>query len=238
MQNAKLAVVGALLALSLGACTGATDPSNVTSTSESAGVPQEKVGAAVGSLFGGQGQQAGLIKTIPSRLVSLMIGEARAQEVLSSCSVPDRVPADVRMSTAVKAGTYGVPGSKTDSVTLTEADGCDHKDQGGKYLGFDIADKHAMTCTRASDGVKSAVVMTDSHGVFTQDLDATSPATQIYGTFSVSTDQGAGSGVSCHISIRHTPGTASDAKGEFSAVCTDDSGNAVAQTANETCQDS
>ena len=234
MKNVKLGILSALLALLLGACgSGSTNTNDdstngntSTSDTSSVGAAQENVGAAVGSLFGNK-NQASLSRSIPYRLVSLMIREANAATAelpFSVCGIIDQAPKDVGASNSVTAGTYGIANNAADFVSLTEKDGCD---QGGNYASFHIA-SHSMTCTNG--GNKATMTMKESTGVWT----ISETSTQIFGNFTVSNEKGTDSGMSCHITV---PISGNGPSNNFTAVCSDSAGNSFKPATDVTCTD-
>lgn len=221
MERTKLGILIISLALSLGACGGNGDE---TPTATSGG---ENIGAAVGSLFGSEEQASLTIKrSIPYRLVTLMVREAVAQETgpqtgpMSACDAIGNEEG-IAMSRSVEAGTYGIEGSEGNFVTLAAADGCD---QDGDYMSWTVS-SHSMTCTDGS-GTSTTVTMTDSSGVFAE----TSAGSDIYGTFNVSAGDDGATGVACHLVISESTFT--------TAVCVDTAGNSVSQDADTSCTDS
>lgn len=188
------------------------------------------VGAAVASLFDAEEESAALDRkiSVPSRLAALLIREARAQGSgpSSACDLMLDEVSGIEMSQTVEPGTYGVPDSPGDFVTLTAEDGCG---QGGDYASFHVLSR-SMTCT-TSEGAVSRITMTDSTGVFRE----TGTASDIYGTFNVSSGEDAVTGIDCHFTVTHS-GTSTAS--QFSvAVCVDASGNSVEQSGDTTCMD-
>lgn len=217
-------VVGFLTPFILGACSSGTGGGTSTGSSSANGT----VGAAVGSIFASEGDNASLQsrRSLPLRLVALLVEEAHAdgEGPTSACDIASSSegPDDVSTSATVTAGSYGVTG---DEVTVTAADGCD---QGGDYASFTVA-SHTMDCT--NDGEEMTMTMTDSTGVFREDTDEN--ATKIYGSFNVAVGDGDAESVECSFTILHGSGGA----GSFTGSCEDSEGEPIEQSDDASCSD-
>lgn len=224
MRHVKTAVLGAIVALVLGACGGASSD-NSTDASDASGA--ENVGAAVGSIFGGETDMASLEKKhlILSRVSNLFFRQAVAQmESPTACEVVesgDGPPEDVSTSLSITAGTYGMTGA---TVELEASDGCD---QGGEYAGFTL-ESHSLDCVDG-DGTETTVTMVDSQGVWRENLDTST--TEIYGTFSVQVEGETFSAIRCSLTITH----GDEGEGEFGGDCEDSEGAVLEQASETTC---
>lgn len=222
----------ALTALFITACGSASSTGDNNEPSDtdtpSAGSGTENVGAAIGSIFGGDEASASLSRKnrILARLADLFVREAMAakRQMTSACDQLDGPPDDVVVGATVEPGTYGMTGN---SVDLEASDGCD---QGGEYATFDVA-SHSLECVDG-DGAASAVTMVDSAGVWREN--ASTNQTEIYGTFNIEVDGETYSDIQCSLTITHPAG---EGGGEFGGDCEDGDGQVIEQASETTCTD-
>lgn len=223
--GARMSLVALFLSLGFSAC------GSSTSEGEQASLPasQENVGAAIGSIFGGSGETANLTKksAVPYRLVSLLVRQARAQmESFSACDMLDTMPEDdVVVSGTIAAGTYGR--TPDDTVTLTEDEDCD---SGGEYASF-VVTSHSMTCTNGETGDETTMTMDSGAGVWRENQETN--ATEIYGTFNISSGEDSVTDLLCSFTISHDQ----EGGGVFSGGCVDAEGVEVEQSEDVTCTD-
>ncbi|MDO8518850.1 MAG: hypothetical protein Q7T11_01650 [Deltaproteobacteria bacterium] len=220
MKTMKQTMLAAAI-LALGACGSAT-------TSTPTDAPDENVGAAVGSLFGGSGESAALKKATLDRLAAILIREARAQmERQSACESLESGDGDgaaIVVTGTISAGAYGMPDNE---VEVTVSDGCD---EGGEYASF-VVTSHAFTCTDAESGETSSVTMDTGSGVWRENLDTLE--TEIYGSFDISSGDTLSEDIRCSFIISHEE----EGDGVFGGDCVDSENNAVEQASDVTCTD-
>lgn len=218
MRNIRTGIVCAMLALSLGACQG---------TQTSASTAQDTVGAAVGSLFQGESQSASLKRSIPGKLLAFLISEAHAQAArTTACEslAEEETPSDIETTAGIEAGDYGTVGH---SISVTSADGCS---EGGEYASFNVG-SHELDCS-LPEGESATVTMTDSSGVWRENLDTLQ--TEIYGTFTITMGSETVSNVRCYLTIDHS---SEDSEGLFGGECESEAGDAFQPSDEVSCSD-
>jgi len=226
MKTVNQITLVALTALWLAACGSASSTSD--NDTPSTGTGSENVGAAIGSIFGGEEGTASLSRKqrVLARLADLFVRKAMAarQGMQSACDSLGDSPDGVSTGASVEAGTYGLT---SDSVAIEVTDGCD---QGGEYASFEVS-SHAMDCVDG-DGAETTVTMVNSSGVWREN--SSSNQTEIYGTFNVEVDGETFSDIRCSLTITHGE---NGGGGEFGGDCEDGDGQVIEQASETTCTD-